>query len=129
MLSFNDDLTDELHLKLSDLLSVNYFAFAVLGKDRRCDLHESRHAPNVRILDVVHDTEEAFELVDFSTCLYIARVVALAHYLDVLANQGHSIELNSGHHLFGLLLEEELDSDSVLCWRVTPADLLICIYY
>ena len=60
MLSFNDDLTDELHLKLSDLLSVNHFAFTVFAKDRRCDLHKSRHAAYVCILDVVHDTEEAF---------------------------------------------------------------------
>ena len=99
MLSFDNDLADKLHLKLSDFLSINLFAFTVLAKDRRCDLHESRHAANVRILDVIHDTEEAFELVNFSSCLYIARVVALTHYLDILANQGHSIELNSRHHL------------------------------
>ena len=99
MLSFNDDLTDELHLELSDLLPVNHFALTVLAKDRRCDLHESRHATYVCIFDVVHNTEEALELVDFSTGLHIAWVVALAHYLDILANQGHSIELNSRHHL------------------------------
>ena len=98
VLSFNDDLAAELHLKLFDLLSVNHFAFTVLANDRRRDLHEPRHAADVRILDVVHDTEEAFELVDFSSCLHIAWVVALAQDLDILANQGYPVELNSRHH-------------------------------
>ena len=113
-LGLNLDVANELHFKLRDLLLVEVFTIVILSVSCSGDLDETWHAMNIGSFHVAHHAEETFEIINFATGHHVISVVAFTSDADVLFDQSDSIELDSGHHLVGLLLKEELDSNAIL---------------
>ena len=59
VLCLDFDLRNELHLKLSDFVSVKLFAVGIVTEGRRSDFDKSWHATDVSIVDILHHAEEA----------------------------------------------------------------------
>lgn len=125
-LGLDTDLADELHFKLTDSLLVDSLTILVLTRDSHGDLNEARHSLDVSSY-VIHHAEEAFKVVDFTTCLHVGLVVTFTPDTNILLNQRDSVELHSREHLLRLLVKEELDADSVLWVRHSDSTLVVSV--
>ena len=61
-----------------------------------------------------NDAEVSLHFIDLASCRQDLRVFTFAEQSDILMNKSHTIILNGGSHLVNLILEVELDPDSLL---------------
>ena len=98
------------------------------AKSRGLDLDKARHSENVSSLNIVHDAEEAFKFVDFTTSNDILGVVTLTLDANLLLDQCDAIKLDRGHHLLRLLVKEKLDAHAILRITTHETSLIVSVY-